>query len=110
MDGHMRLLEDQQTNNWVKACIALAIAKDGLVCFVETEIKKVHGAVGKSCGTCNMANVLQCPTQGICKARKKNKCSFHKPPQCKICEQEKAAIISVHRFCGPSWRNTKAER
>ncbi|KAH3897480.1 hypothetical protein DPMN_021668 [Dreissena polymorpha] len=64
MDGNIRLFEDQQTNNWVKACIALTVTKGGLVWFVETEMKKVHAAVGKSCGTCNMANVLKCPNTG----------------------------------------------
>ncbi|KAH3811738.1 hypothetical protein DPMN_140153 [Dreissena polymorpha] len=44
------LFTDKETNNWLKACLALNITKDGLAYFLETELKRLKTVVGSSCG------------------------------------------------------------
>ncbi|KAH3697994.1 hypothetical protein DPMN_085507 [Dreissena polymorpha] len=104
---------DKDTNNWFKAYIALNITKEGLTNFVLSELHIVLNAVGISCGQCSIANLMPCPTQGLCQKRKPYKCTFHAsqlPKSCQTCDQVKQNIKSLHRFNWPSWRNSKAER
>ncbi|KAH3698013.1 hypothetical protein DPMN_085528 [Dreissena polymorpha] len=108
-----KIFTEKETNNWFKACIALNMAKEGLTNFVVTELKNVLNAVGISCGQCSIENLMPCPTQGLCNKRKPYKCTFHtshQPKSCQSCDQVKQNIKSLHRFNGPSWRNSKAER
>ncbi|KAH3777867.1 hypothetical protein DPMN_179315 [Dreissena polymorpha] len=112
MAATTNIFKDKETNNWFKACIALNVTKEGLTNFVEMTMKKVHAAIGSSCGQCTIEQLFPCSTQGLCNKRKRNSCSFHKsylPQQCHICEQVKLGIISYHRFKGPSWKNTNAQ-
>ena len=112
MAASTNIFIDKETNNWFKACIALNVTKEGLTNFVEKTMKKVHAAIGSSCGQCYIEQLFPCSTQGLCNKRKGNRCSFHKsylPQQCHICEQVKLGIISYHRFKGPSWKNTNAQ-
>ncbi|KAH3720781.1 hypothetical protein DPMN_063685 [Dreissena polymorpha] len=107
------IFADKQTNNWFKACIALNVTKEGLAHFVDTEIKKVQTAVGKSCGNCCTENLIVCPTKGICKNPKN--CNYHtqtkQPRKCpmNVCDLVAKSITLQHRYNGPSWLNTKAE-
>ncbi|XP_052222394.1 uncharacterized protein LOC127838604 isoform X2 [Dreissena polymorpha] len=110
--GYPTVSTDKEINNWFKACIAINITKVGLTNFVKTEMQKVHVSVGKSCGICSIENVMSCPTSGLCKKKKGIKCTFHQTKsyrQCHTCEQVKQKITSLHRFQGPSWKNTKPE-
>ncbi|KAH3781007.1 uncharacterized protein LOC127841945 isoform X1 [Dreissena polymorpha] len=112
MFANTNIFTDKETTNWFKACIALIVTKDGLSSFVESELQKIQTTVGRSCGNCSIEKLLPCPTNGICKKRKGNTCIFHQsqqPQNCKSCDQVKQNITSLHRFNGPSWRNTQAE-
>ncbi|XP_052223469.1 uncharacterized protein LOC127839224 [Dreissena polymorpha] len=113
MAANTSIFTDKQTNNWFKACIALNLTKDGLTDFVVTELLNVQTIVGRSCGQCFIQNLIPCPTRDVCKQRKRTNCSFHNSLQyksCQTCDKVKQNITSLHRFNGPSWANTKAER
>ncbi|KAH3705667.1 hypothetical protein DPMN_080744 [Dreissena polymorpha] len=113
MLANTNIFTDKETTNWFKACIALNVTKDGLSSFVEAELQKIHTTVGKSCGQCSIEKLLPCPTNGICKKINGNTCIFHQSQQrqqCPVCDQVKQNITSLHRFNGPSWRNTQAKR
>ena len=104
------VLNDKETNNWLKASFALNVTKQGLVNFVETELRNIHAVVGRSCGNCHIEQLISCPTLPYCK--NKNNCIFHKsfkPQHCQTCDTVKQNIASMHRFGKPSWRNTHAE-
>ncbi|XP_052237781.1 uncharacterized protein LOC127849098 [Dreissena polymorpha] len=112
MAADTNIFTDKQTNNWFKACIALNLTKDGLTDLVVTELLNVQTKVGRSCGQCFIQNLIPCPTQDVCKKRKRNNCSFHnsqQPKSCQTCDKVKQNITLLHRFKGPSWANTKAE-
>ncbi|KAH3782859.1 hypothetical protein DPMN_160779 [Dreissena polymorpha] len=112
MAATTNIFTEKQTNNWFKACIALNVTKKGLTNFVVYELQNVQNAVGTSCGQCSIENLIPCPTQGLCKKRKRHMCTFHNsqiPKSCKTCDQVKQNIKDLHRF-GPSWRNTKVEQ
>ncbi|KAH3803167.1 hypothetical protein DPMN_156868 [Dreissena polymorpha] len=73
---------DNERTNWLKAWLAVDIAKSGSEQFAEIEAKIVHSYIYKSvlssvpapaaCNICNTANLLKCPTQGICNKRGAN--------------------------------------
>ncbi|XP_052250733.1 uncharacterized protein LOC127857970 isoform X2 [Dreissena polymorpha] len=113
MAANTHLFGDKETNNWLKACIGLNVTKEGLANFLCAELQKVHTIVGRSCGNCPIENLIQCPTNPYCNKRKRNYCPFHKsqkPQPCPICDNVKHNIILHHRYGGPSWRNTRAEK
>ncbi|KAH3802518.1 hypothetical protein DPMN_156196 [Dreissena polymorpha] len=90
MAANTKIFADEETNNWFKACIALSVTKEGLTQFIENTIKKVHAAIGSSCGQCSIEKLMQ-------------------SPKCQTCDKVKLGIESFHRFNGPSWKNTKAQ-
>ncbi|KAH3779941.1 hypothetical protein DPMN_157750 [Dreissena polymorpha] len=100
MAANTNIFTDKQSNNWFKACIALNVTKEGLAHFVDTEIKTVHIAVGRSCGNCCTENVVGCPTKEICKNTKN--CNYYtqtkRPRQCpmKLCDL--AAKVLPHNI------------
>ncbi|KAH3799053.1 hypothetical protein DPMN_152656 [Dreissena polymorpha] len=113
MAAYTNLLGDKETINWFKACIGLNITKEGLTNFLCTELQKLHAVVGRSCGNCPIEKLIQCPTNPYCNKSKRNYCPFHKsqkPQPCAICDNVKHNIILQHRYGGPSWRNTCAEK
>ncbi|XP_052250626.1 uncharacterized protein LOC127857916 isoform X2 [Dreissena polymorpha] len=113
MAANTHLIGDKETNNWFKACIGLNVTKEGLTNFLCAELQKVHTVVGRSCGNCPIGNLIQCPTNPYCNKRKRNYCPFHKsqkPQPCPICDNVKHNIMLQHRYGGPSWRNTRAEK
>ncbi|KAH3691901.1 hypothetical protein DPMN_192443, partial [Dreissena polymorpha] len=113
MAANTHLIGDKETNNWFKACIGLNFTKEGLTNFLCAELQKVHTVVGRSCGNCPIENLIQCPTNPYCNKRKRNYLPFHKsqkPQPCPICDNVKQNIILQHRYGGPSWRNTRAEK
>ncbi|KAH3716694.1 hypothetical protein DPMN_059420 [Dreissena polymorpha] len=113
MAANTNIFTEKQTNNWFKAYIALNWTKEGLTDFVVTELLNVQKTVGSSCGQCFIQNLIPCPTQDVCKKGKRTNCSFHNSLQyksCQTCDKVKQNIKSLHRFNGPSWANTKAER
>ncbi|XP_052250718.1 uncharacterized protein LOC127857964 isoform X6 [Dreissena polymorpha] len=113
MAANTPLIGDKETNNWFKACIGLNVTKEGLTNFLCAELQKVHTVVGRSCGNCPIENLIQCPTNPYCNKRTRNYCPFHKsqkPQPCPICDNGKHNIILHHRYGGPSWRNTRAEK
>ncbi|XP_052219511.1 uncharacterized protein LOC127836904 isoform X2 [Dreissena polymorpha] len=113
MASDTNIFTEKHTNNWFKACIALNFTKEGLTDFVLTELHNVQTLVGRCCGQCFIQNLIPCPTQDVCKKRKRNNCSFHnslQPTSCQTCHKVKQNITLLHRFNGSSWANTKAER
>ncbi|KAH3799229.1 uncharacterized protein CXorf38-like isoform X3 [Dreissena polymorpha] len=112
MATNINLFTDKEATNWFKACIALNVTKEGLTNFLEKELQKVHSVVGTSCGKCCIEKLIKCPTLKYCKKTKGNNCIFHKsqqPQHCQICDKVKQNIVTLHRYGGPSWRNTHAE-
>ncbi|XP_052799191.1 uncharacterized protein LOC128230791 [Mya arenaria] len=116
-------LSKEDTQNWIKAALALNITKEGLQDFVEDALTCVHKDIlstvrtskrlpsGAVCAHCFTENVLKCPTRGICTRT----CRFHntlQPAPCPkgICEDVRDEIIQHHRFTGPSWKNTNADK
>ncbi|KAH3798598.1 uncharacterized protein LOC127837667 [Dreissena polymorpha] len=113
MAANTHLFGDKETNNWFKACIGLNVTKEGLINFLCTELQKVHTVVGRSCGNCPIENLIQCPTKPYCNKSNRNNCLFHKSLKtqpCPICDKVKHNIILQHRYGGPSWKNTRAEK
>ncbi|KAH3867870.1 hypothetical protein DPMN_031007 [Dreissena polymorpha] len=113
MASNTSIPTEKETQNWVKAILALNVTKDGLTKWVETELNKVQKTIGEGCGNCFIENLLACPTPGMCKRSSWKNCDFHlskRPKKCKICDRVKQNIISLHRFKRPSWKYTQAER
>ncbi|XP_052811493.1 uncharacterized protein CXorf38 homolog [Mya arenaria] len=127
MTSYRDLLREKQAKNWIKAALALNITKEGLHEFVEDVLTCVHHDIyntirtskslqsGAICLHCFTENVLQCPTRGICTSPKN--CRFHKaanqmyvPCPNGICGGVRNEIIQHHRFTGPSWMNTNADK
>ncbi|XP_052760852.1 uncharacterized protein LOC128203465 isoform X2 [Mya arenaria] len=124
MSSYRELLENKESQNWIKAALALKITREGLVGFVQDVLTCVHQAinnnltaamglpVGTHCKKCFTENLLKCPTRGICST---TNCRFHhmyryRPCPNNICERVRDEIIRYHRFSGPSWKNTNAEQ
>ncbi|KAH3790691.1 hypothetical protein DPMN_168898 [Dreissena polymorpha] len=116
---------DQERTNWLKAWLAIDIAKSGLEQFAENEAKVLHvniyntvltgGAV--ACFNCQTANVLKCPSPGICNKRGANSVckSMHdhalkqpRPCPANVCNKVLVEISKQHKFSNPSWKNTFA--
>ncbi|XP_052799198.1 uncharacterized protein LOC128230797 [Mya arenaria] len=125
MTCYRDLLSKKDTQNWIKAALALNITKEGLQDFVENVLTCVHKDIfstvstskslpsGAICAHCFTENVLKCPTRGICTSTRI--CRFHntlQPNPCPkgICEDVRDEIIQHHRFTGPSWKNTNADK
>ncbi|XP_052759623.1 uncharacterized protein LOC128202647 [Mya arenaria] len=127
MASYRELLKEKEAQNWVKAALALNITKDGLQDFLEDVLTCVHQDIysavrtskalpsGAACAHCFTENLLMCPTRGICTSTRN--CRFHNCPQklyapCPngICEGVRDEIIKHHRFSGPSWKNTNADK
>ncbi|XP_052760586.1 uncharacterized protein LOC128203282 [Mya arenaria] len=127
MATYGQLLKDKKAQNWVKAAFALNITKEGLQPLVEDVLTCVHQDIynnvrtskglpgGATCAQCFTENVLNCPTRGICTSTRN--CKFHNSPQklyspCPngICKGVHDEIVIHHRFSGPSWKNTNADK
>ncbi|XP_052810402.1 uncharacterized protein LOC128238479 [Mya arenaria] len=127
MTSYRNLLRAKETQNWVKAAIALNITKQGLQDLVGDVLTCVHQDIyntvrtsnglpaGAICAQCFTENVLQCPTRGICTSLRN--CRLHNSPTNKhvscpngICGNVHDEIIHHHRFNGPSWKNTNADK
>ncbi|KAH3783801.1 hypothetical protein DPMN_161751 [Dreissena polymorpha] len=120
----------KEMTNWLKAWLALNITKDGLHEFVDREVKQFQTGIyqnitstlglsaNTTCTSCLTANILPCPTQGVCKksGRKSYICMHdtpskrYRPCPLSICEKVRDHIKNDHRFNGPSWKNTCAEQ
>ncbi|XP_052820841.1 uncharacterized protein LOC128246603 [Mya arenaria] len=127
MASYREFLKKKAAQNWIKAALALKITKDGLQDFLEDVLTCVHQDIYSTvrtskglpsraaCAHCFTENVLKCPTRGICTSTRN--CRFHNCPQklyapCPngICEGVRDEIVKHHRFSGPSWKNTNADK
>ena len=114
--------------NWVEAAIAVHFTKKEIEPVVNDEIVRFQQKClqdiltnnslpsGSTCSNCCTENVVKCPTNRICNANR-GKCSYHRnvatkyrPSGCpnKICHNLKSKIDNVHRYYGPSYKNTDA--
>ncbi|XP_052244576.1 uncharacterized protein LOC127853827 [Dreissena polymorpha] len=88
--------KDKERTNWLKAWLAIDIAKSGLEHLADNEAQNFHrliySHVGSSCTSCTTANVQQ-----------------KKPCPRKICDQVCQKIIKEHRYNSLSWKNTSAQ-
>ncbi|XP_052821010.1 uncharacterized protein LOC128246699 [Mya arenaria] len=127
MASYRDSLREEEFQNWIKAALALKITQEGLQIFVEEVLTCVHQDIysnvrtskglplGATCAHCFTENVLNCPTRGICTSKKN--CKFHNGPSKQyvpcpngICEGVRDEIVQHHRFSGPSWKNTNADK
>ncbi|KAH3780099.1 protein starmaker-like [Dreissena polymorpha] len=116
---------EPERTNWLKAWLAIHIAKSGFEKFAENEAQLLHGNIYTSilksgavgCSGCHTANLLKCPSQGICNKRKANGIckSMHdtaskQPRNCpaNVCNKVLVEIVKHHRFSNPSWKGTMA--
>jgi hypothetical protein len=116
--------------NWIKAALAVHFTKEEIEPVVQDEIEQFQRRclqdicttnglpAGSICTTCNTENVIVCPTDRICNA-KRGKCKYHRnfatqyrPSGCpnNICHHMKSEIQKAHRFHGPSYKNTDATK
>ncbi|XP_053383427.1 uncharacterized protein LOC128549805 [Mercenaria mercenaria] len=121
-------LSGSKFKNWIKAGLGVLYTKQGIEPFVHDEIEQFQQKclsdicnnngfpAGTTCSSCCIENVVVCPTNRICNARR-GKCSFHRnsatqylPSGCpnKICHNFKSEIQGAHRYYGPSYKNTDA--
>ncbi|KAH3812381.1 hypothetical protein DPMN_140811 [Dreissena polymorpha] len=119
---------EKESTNWLKAWLAVDIAKSGLDHFAENEAKTLHlniyNAVWSSvmapavCFGCHTANLLNCPTRGVCDKQGANSSckAMHdtvtnQPRPCPtyVCNKVLDEIKNLHRFARPSWKNTRAD-
>ncbi|XP_060562543.1 uncharacterized protein LOC132722128, partial [Ruditapes philippinarum] len=128
MASYSSKLSEKKYNNWVKAQLAVLFTKDGLEPFVCHEVQEFrlkcldgicynNGLIsGTLCSNCCTENVIKCPTNRICNVGR-GRCSYHRnaatrynPAGCpnKICHNFTTEIQNVHRFYGPSYKNTDA--
>ncbi|KAH3800558.1 hypothetical protein DPMN_154191 [Dreissena polymorpha] len=113
MACNTNIFTEKETNNWIKASIALNVTREGLANFLNTQLQNVHAVVGRSCGLCPIEKLIPCPTNPYCKKIKRNNCAFHKsqkPQPCPTCDNVKQNIILLHRYGRPSLKNTRAEK
>ncbi|WAR20518.1 hypothetical protein MAR_002356 [Mya arenaria] len=120
--------EDNDNKNWLKGSLALRITKEGLRDLVDGDSRsiqhRIHLSViqarnlspGTTCCQCLTENLFQCPTSGLC-SHPRNNCKFHDTPvkgyrSCPshICDDLRDEICRLHKFGGPSWKNSNADR
>ncbi|KAH3786716.1 hypothetical protein DPMN_164825 [Dreissena polymorpha] len=118
---------EPERTNWLKAWLAIDISKSGLEQFVENEAQTLHGNIYNavwasvqaqvSCTGCHIANLLKCPSQGICNKRgayglrtSMHHTALKQPQPCpaNVCNKVIDEIEKQHRFFNPSWKNIKA--
>ncbi|XP_060577692.1 uncharacterized protein LOC132734845 [Ruditapes philippinarum] len=128
MASYSPKLLEKKYNNWVKAQLAVLFTKEGLEPFVCNEIHQFqlkclddicynNGLYsGTCCSMCCMENLVNCPTDNICKVRHR-KCTYHRNVATRynssgcpnsICHYLKTKIQNAHRYNGPSFKNTDA--
>ncbi|XP_060575099.1 uncharacterized protein LOC132732643 [Ruditapes philippinarum] len=128
MASYSQKLSEKKYNNWVKAQLAVLFTKDGLEPFVCHEVQEFRLKClndicynnrlisGTLCSNCCTENVIKCPTNRICSVGR-GKCSYHRnaatrynPAGCpnKICHNFSTETQNVHRYYGPSYKNTDA--
>lgn len=122
MVDYRDIFKEENNRNWAKCVLAVNITREGLIDFVNREIKTFQTdilnnvyqslpavAVGTTCGKCTTPDVIPCPTRNVCAGRL---CKFHTfkrvPCQTGICTIMKKGIEAEHRFSFPSWKNTDA--
>ncbi|KAH3694403.1 uncharacterized protein LOC127862599 isoform X1 [Dreissena polymorpha] len=125
MAGIADVFTESERTNWLKAWLAIDIAKSGLEKFVETEATTLHGNIynailssgAVACVDCHTANLLKCPSRGICNKRgAQSQCtSMHdsplkqpRPCSANVCNRVRDEIENQHKFSNPSWKNTSA--
>ncbi|KAH3770474.1 hypothetical protein DPMN_171761 [Dreissena polymorpha] len=120
---------EAERTNWLKAWLAVDIAKSGLEQFVDIEAKTLHtniyntiwsrSSAPAACKGCHTANLLKCPTQGVCKKQGAhgNCTAMHdtaakQPRPCpkNVCNKVHDEIVNQHTFSNPSWKNTSAQQ
>jgi hypothetical protein len=128
MASYSPKLLERKYNNWIKAQLAVLFTKEGIEPFVCQELQEFqlkclndicynNGLIsGTLCSNCSTENVVKCPTNRICNIRG-GRCNYHRnsatkynPAGCPIkqCHNFKIEIQNVHRFNGPSYKNTDA--
>ncbi|XP_052803831.1 uncharacterized protein LOC128233967 [Mya arenaria] len=127
MASYKDILKEKDNQNWLKGSLALRITKAGLRGLVEGESHRVqqnihssvlharHLAAGTTCSLCLTEHVLPCPTRGLCSHPRNCKYhntpfKIHRPCPSQICDDFRDEICAVHRYSGPSWKNTKANQ
>ncbi|XP_052813720.1 uncharacterized protein LOC128240836 [Mya arenaria] len=127
MASYKDILKEPENQNWLKGSLALRITKAGLRGLVEGDSSRVQQTIystvivakkltaGTTCSLCQTENILKCPTKGLC-SHPRN-CKYHNSPSkmyrpcpSHICEDFRDEIIDVHRYNGPSWKNSKANK
>ncbi|XP_052786982.1 uncharacterized protein LOC128222150 [Mya arenaria] len=127
MATYKDILNEKENQNWLKGSLALRITKAGLRNLVEGDSyrvqQKIHSSIiqagnlapGTSCSLCFTENLILCPTKGLC-SNPRN-CKYHnsalkmfQPCPSQICDDFRDEICAVHRYGGPSWKNTKADQ
>ncbi|XP_052234140.1 NLR family CARD domain-containing protein 4-like isoform X2 [Dreissena polymorpha] len=120
---------EAKRTNWLKAWLAVDIAKSGLEQFVDIEAKTLHtniyntiwsrSSAPAACKGCHTANLLKCPTQGVCKKRgahgnctamHDNAAKQPRPCPINVCNKVHDEIVNQHIFSNPSWKNTSAQQ
>ncbi|KAH3893152.1 hypothetical protein DPMN_017296 [Dreissena polymorpha] len=86
---------DSERTNWLKAWLAIDIAKSAIEQFADNEAKILHGNIYNAiltngtvaCTGCHTANLLKCPSPGICNKRGANgiSTSMHDTQQSRQC-------------------------
>ncbi|KAH3786526.1 uncharacterized protein LOC127843162 [Dreissena polymorpha] len=116
---------ESERMNWLKAWLAIDIAKIGLEQFAENEATILQGNIynailtsgAVACSCCHTANVLKCPSPGICNKRGANGIciAMHdtaskqpRPCPANTCNKVLIEIAKQHKYPNPAWKNTEA--
>lgn len=120
MTNYQDLFKTPELQNWFKCTLALHITRAGIVDFAEKEMNLFHHYIlstlpsGSICNSCTTPNVVLCPAKWVCKKGPAGKCSFHSVPPTgcpkRICDRIANEIVLVHKYGGPSWKNTDASK
>ncbi|KAH3795514.1 hypothetical protein DPMN_149069 [Dreissena polymorpha] len=121
------MFTDREITNWLKAWLAMDIFKSGVEDFVEKEAKRLHTCIYQTvwssldapvaCIGCHTANLLKCPTPGICNrrgvhsiCRSMHNTASKQPRPCPlhVCNKVLEEIVKSHKYSRPSWKNTNA--
>lgn len=121
MTNYKDLFKTEESQNWFRCTLALHITREGILEFVDDEIKTLHHRilktlpVGSICTSCVTQSVVPCPAKKVCKIGRDGKClNFHNVPPTgcpkRVCDRIVREIELVHKYNGPSWKNTDASK
>ncbi|XP_052768224.1 uncharacterized protein LOC128208716 [Mya arenaria] len=121
------IIKYDKIKNWLKGSFALRITKEGLRDLVDGDSMSIQQNIyfsvlqarnlspGTTCCHCLTETLFPCFTKGLCSHPRNCKIhgtpvKSHRPCPLLICDDVRDKIYRLHRFKGPSWKNSHADQ